>query len=179
LNSEPDSAVQIVVGIGRKMRCRVYTREQAFSLHFCRKADPESKGKVENLIKYVKQNFLYNRPYHNIETLNDEAMGWLGRTANFLPHAVTQKLHFAERILEIPFLTPYRPDVAGSVSLSTYGVRRDNTIYFKGNFSLFRLASIWEGKPRWPCRSWEGNWSYSVPRATHKYAGIRFLWAKG
>lgn len=65
---------------------RTYMREQIFTLHraagrFCRKADPQSKGKVENVVKYVKQNFLYNRTYHNIETLNDEAMGWLGRTA--------------------------------------------------------------------------------------------------
>ena len=120
---------------------RAYTREQAFSLHFCRKADPESKGKVENLVKYVKQNFLYNRPYYNIETLNDEAMGWLGRTANFLPHAVTQKPPYSELILEMPFLTPYRPHVPRSVSLSTYAVRRDNTISFKGNFFSLPLGT--------------------------------------
>src|SRR5690606_38894205 len=50
---------------------RAYTRDQSFDLYFCRKADPQSKGKVENVVKYVKQNFLYNRTYHNIETLND------------------------------------------------------------------------------------------------------------
>ena len=65
---------------------RGYTRAQCFDLYFCRKADPQSKGKVENVVKYVKQNFLYNRTYHNIETLNDEVLGWLGRTANSLPH---------------------------------------------------------------------------------------------
>ena len=30
---------------------RNYTRHQSFTLHFCRKADPESKGKVENVVK--------------------------------------------------------------------------------------------------------------------------------
>ena len=70
---------------------RAYTREKSFTLHFCRKADPQSKGKVENVVKYVKQNFLYNRTYFNIETLNDEVMNWLGRTANALPHAFTKK----------------------------------------------------------------------------------------
>ena len=34
---------------------RAYTREQSFSLHFCRKSDPESKGKVENLVKYINR----------------------------------------------------------------------------------------------------------------------------
>lgn len=52
---------------------RAYTRQQSFSLHFCRKSDPESKGKIESVVKYIKRNFLYNRTYYNIETLNDEA----------------------------------------------------------------------------------------------------------
>jgi len=55
---------------------RAYTREQSFSLYFCRKSDPESKGKVENVVRYVKRNFLYNRTLHTIETLNDEVLGW-------------------------------------------------------------------------------------------------------
>lgn len=59
-----------------------YTRSRSFKLHFCRKADPESKGKVENVVGYVKKNFLYNRAYWDIETLNAEAFAWLARTAN-------------------------------------------------------------------------------------------------
>lgn len=51
-------------------RFKAYTRERKFKLHFCRKSDPESKGKVENVIKYVKQSFLYNRPFEDIEVLN-------------------------------------------------------------------------------------------------------------
>jgi transposase len=86
---------------------RAYTRDQSFDLYFCRKADPESKGKVENVVKYVKQNFLCNRTYHNIETLNDQAMGWLGRTANSLPHGTTKKEPFSELIIEQAFLKPY------------------------------------------------------------------------
>ena len=34
-----------------------------FELHFCRKYDPQSKGKVENVIQYTKKNFLFNRLY--------------------------------------------------------------------------------------------------------------------
>jgi transposase len=124
---------------------RAYTREQSFSLHFCRKADPESKGKVENVVKYVKQNFLYNRTFHNIETLNDEVAGWLERTANYLPHGVTQKSPSSELTLERPFLTPYLPHVAQSVSLSTYAVRKDNTVSFKGNFFSLPLGT-YKGK---------------------------------
>jgi hypothetical protein len=121
---------------------RAYTREQSFALHFCRKSDPESKGKVENLVKYIKQNFLYNRTYHNIQTLNDEAMGWLGRTANLLPHAVTRKMPYSELIIERPFLQPYRAHTFKPVFLSTYAVRKDNTISYKGNFYSLPLGTF-------------------------------------
>lgn len=112
---------------------RAYTREQSFFLEFCRKADPESKGKVENVVKYVKQNFLYNRTFHDIETLNDECMGWMGRTANALPHAFTQKSPCSEWIIEQPFLSPYTASLQKPAPLPTYTVRKDNAISYKGN----------------------------------------------
>ena len=37
---------------------RSYVSYRGFSLHFCRKSDPQSKGKVENVIRYIKYNFL-------------------------------------------------------------------------------------------------------------------------
>ena len=70
---------------------RSYVSQSSFVTHFCRKADPESKGKVENVVKYVKQNFLYNRSFNDIETLNDEARAWLARTANALEHGTIKK----------------------------------------------------------------------------------------
>ena len=124
---------------------RAYMRGQSFALHFCRKADPQSKGKVENVVKYVKQNFLYNRTFHNIETLNDEASGWLGRTANALSHAFTKKEPYSEWIIEQPFLKPHRTYAAKTVPFSTYVVRKDNTISYKGNFYSLPLGT-YQGK---------------------------------
>lgn len=120
---------------------RAYTRSQSFALHFCRKADPQSKGKVENVVKYVKQNFLYNRTFHNVETLNDEALSWLGRTANALPHATTGKVPYDELTTERPFLKQYQMYTTKVVSLSTYAVRKDNSISYKGNFYSLPLGT--------------------------------------
>ena len=120
---------------------RAYTRDQSFDLYFCRKADPQSKGKVENVVKYVKQNFLYNRTYHNIETLNDEVMGWLGRTANILPHGTTKKEPYSELAIEQSFLKPYQACAAKIIPLATYTVRKDNTISYKGNFYSLPLGT--------------------------------------
>lgn len=123
---------------------RAYTRNQSFDLHFCRKADPESKGKVENVVKYVKQNFLYNRAFHNIETLNDEAVAWLGRTANSIAHSTTRKTPHSEWLIEQPFLKPYQAHLQPVPDL-TYAVRKDNSISYKGNFYSLPLGS-YQGK---------------------------------
>src|SRR5690606_11344350 len=104
-----------------------YVRSKGFKLHFCRKSDPESKGKVENVIKYVKQNFLYNRTFHNEETLNDEAVAWLGRTANAMPHSFTKRVPLEEWLIEKVKLKTYTPEKIVMPTIS-YNVRKDNTI---------------------------------------------------
>ena len=112
---------------------KAYVREQSFQLRFCRKSDPESKGKVENVVKYTKQNFLYNRPFEDIEILNYAALAWLSRTANALPHGLTQKQPAAEWEIEQPFLNPYTPIII-KPKTQLYTIRKDNTISWKSNF---------------------------------------------
>lgn len=128
---------------------KAYVRERSFTLHFCRKADPQSKGKVENGVKYVKRNFLYNRPYEDIETLNAAALAWLGRTANTMPHGLTAKLPVAEWEMEKTFLTPY---IAKAIPIQpqSYTLRKDNTLSWKSNF-------------------------YTVPAGTYKGRGSKVL----
>lgn len=53
---------------------------------FCRKSDPESKRKVENVVKYVKGNFLKGRLFEGGEKLNADCLSWLGRTGNGSMH---------------------------------------------------------------------------------------------
>ena len=59
-----------------------YSSQMTFTPVFCRKADPESKGKVENVVGYVKKNFLRGRTYTNAQALNESALEWLTRTGN-------------------------------------------------------------------------------------------------
>src|SRR5690554_2649597 len=49
-----------------------FIQEQNLQMYVCRKGDPESKGKVENLIKYVKYNFLTIRDFACIKKANSE-----------------------------------------------------------------------------------------------------------
>lgn len=44
-----------------------YRDEMGFDLYVCRKADPESKGKVENLVKFVKRSFFATRSFSDLQ----------------------------------------------------------------------------------------------------------------
>jgi transposase len=110
-----------------------YVFEQEFQLHFCKKADPQSKGKVENVVKYVKNNFLYARTYYDLQTLQTEGMAWLQRTGNAMPHSTTKKIPLEEWQNEQPHLKPWvSVKILPSYILRT--VRKDNTFAYLGNF---------------------------------------------
>jgi hypothetical protein len=111
-----------------------YIDSRSFKMHFCRKADPESKGKVENVVQYVKKNFLYNRPYYDIDTLNTEATAWLERTANHLPHNYTKKTPEIEIVIEKKHLNPYTPMTIENKEVKIHHVRKTNSIAYKSNF---------------------------------------------
>lgn len=110
-----------------------YVFEQQFQLHFCRKADPQSKGKVENVVKYVKNNFLYARPWYDLQTLQAQAMAWLQRTGNGMPHATTKKIPLQEWQTEQSHLQSWvSVKIVPSYLLRT--IRKDNTFAYLGNF---------------------------------------------
>ena len=59
-----------------------FIQEQDIKMYVCRKADPETKGKVENLVKYVKHNFFNTRDFPSVEEANAGVCKWLTRRAN-------------------------------------------------------------------------------------------------
>jgi len=59
-----------------------FIEEMDLRMYVCRKSDPESKGKIENLIKFIKRNFLRIRDFENIEEAQERLFKWLNRRAN-------------------------------------------------------------------------------------------------
>lgn len=59
-----------------------FIEEQEICMYVCRKDDPETKGKVENVVKYVKCNFFGTRDFKNLEDANASVFKWLKRRAN-------------------------------------------------------------------------------------------------
>jgi len=111
-----------------------YVSQAHFQCIFCRKADPESKGKVENAVKYVKYNFLRGRTFVSIEQLNEEGVRWLSRTANGLPHQGTRLVPDEVFQTEQAYLNPYygKPEMPYR-DMKEYKVHRTNTISYLGN----------------------------------------------
>lgn len=53
---------------------------------------PRTKGKVERMVAYVKDNFLNGRRFADLNDLNMQALIWLEQTANSRVHATTGKV---------------------------------------------------------------------------------------
>lgn len=61
---------------------KCFIEELGIGMYVCRKSDPETKGKVENSVKYVKKNFLGVRDFKSLEEANESVLKWLKRRAN-------------------------------------------------------------------------------------------------
>lgn len=110
-----------------------YVNQTHIECVFCRKSDPESKGKVENVVKYVKYNFLRGRTFTDITALNDEAIRWLLRTANGLPHNSTKEVPDESFLEERQHLVPCtgHPSMPEN-GMKEYKIHKNNTISYHG-----------------------------------------------
>ena len=73
---------------------------------------PRTKGKVERMVHYVKDNFLNGRSFADLDDLNLQAMNWLNETANSRIHATTGippiELFVKEKLIAYDSIAPYR-----------------------------------------------------------------------
>ena len=130
---------------------RAFVDQQHFEPVFCRKSDPESKGKVENVVKYVKQNFLKGRLFIDAEYLNEECLAWLERTGNGAMHHGIYRIPSDVFKEERDYLQPYYgTPVEPQVEMKEYSVRKDNTISYHCSY-------------------------YTVPSGTYKNAGTHVM----
>ena len=114
---------------------RAFVNEQHFQPVFCRLADPESKGKVENVVKYVKRNFLAGRAFNSLEVLNTEVLQWLEKTGNGKIHGTTRLVPAEEFEIERKYLLPYYGEpVPPKDEPKEYHVRKDNTVRYRTNY---------------------------------------------
>jgi len=109
-----------------------YYRYAGFSIRLCRGHDPQSKGKIEAVVKYVKGNFLTCRTYFGISQLNSEGLAWLDRTANAKIHDTTKMVPdyvFAEELKHLKSA----PLLSEPVLPKTAAIRKSNVVPYRQN----------------------------------------------
>jgi hypothetical protein len=99
-----------------------FTTEQELTLWVCNKADPESKGGIENVVGFVKKNFFSAREITCIEDVYRSLPGWLERKNKRIHQATFQvpQTVFAE--IEKESLRPLVPSVYETLPTSFISV---------------------------------------------------------
>jgi transposase len=116
-----------------------YRQTQRFKVHACRGSDPESKGRIENVIGFIKNNFARNRIYSDLDSWNHQALAWLTRTGNGKMHNSTKQIPeqvFKEEQRYLLPAFPLRHKKTSPESVANLEVRRinkDNTIKYLAN----------------------------------------------
>ena len=82
-----------------------FAADMGFVPKVCRVRRPQTKGKVERLVHYVKNNFFPGRSFADLEDLNRQALNWC-RKADSKVHGTTGKIPLreleAEQLRELP-----------------------------------------------------------------------------
>lgn len=92
-------------------RFHQYATAAGFHIRACEGYDPESKGKVESGVKYVKQNGLYGETFTDWKSLETYLTDWLDTVANKRMHGTTGQQPWAhydheEKVKMQSYLTP-------------------------------------------------------------------------
>ena len=86
-------------------RFHQYATAAGFTIRVCEGYDPESKGKVEAGVKYVKQNGFYGEEFKDWRELDQYVKDWLETIANQRLHGINTAT--AARAFQSPGKTPH------------------------------------------------------------------------
>ena len=113
----------------------VFRQSEKLKIYLCRGADPESKGRVEAVVKFFKNNFAKYRLYSELWQWEEEFKLWLSRCGNNKKHSITKKIPAEVFELEREYLTPisYENNNIIDDNILTRAVRKDNTVFYLGN----------------------------------------------
>ena len=95
-----------------------FMKTVGFETKLCKPRHPFTKGKVERLVRFVKENFLVDRVFSNVTDLNWQALEWCNRQNGIYHRAVDgvpQQLHLSlcgEHLKELPKTSSTTRDVA-------------------------------------------------------------------
>jgi transposase len=151
--------------------------EMGLAMYVCRKADPQSKGKVENTIKYVKHNFLAIRDFEDLADARQALKDWLDRRANGAISQATRRIPREMLEEEREHLRPLRNSIFRKDSL---GGRQPRTVnehsYISAGGSLYSVPTVYRGRTveiyQTPARLFIFDQDSGIQLAEHAVAAI-------
>lgn len=99
-----------------------FANHYGFKARFCKPYRPQTKGKIESGVKYLKRNFLPGRRFQSLEHLNQELEKWLLEVTDVRLHGTTHERPIdrfvAEMLIPMKHVSPYQyiPAIARKVS---------------------------------------------------------------
>lgn len=153
--------------------------EMGFIPKVCAPRRPQTKGKVERLVAYVKNNFLPGRQFVDLLDLNQQAIQWC-RETDLKVHGTTGKIP-AEQLAQEPLLALPAKEVMDKYRWESRTVTRDGFVSFDG----IRYGVPWQYSGRQvQVRLCAGHVEIHLDHtliAKHvaRYSGGRIVWLPG
>lgn len=111
-----------------------FARSWGFTPRLCRAYRPQTKGKVESGIGYVKHNFLCGRNANDLDDLRQQLRVWTAQVANRRVHGTTHRVVAEAWEAEKPCLQPLGKQSPYSFVVETVRrVSRDAFVNYKTN----------------------------------------------
>lgn len=127
-------------------RFHQYATTAGYRIHACEGYDPESKGKVEAGVKYVKQDALYGERFESETALREHVHDWLETVANARTHGTTgrePRAHFEAE--ERAQLRPYRvPPSLLNTTPEQHRRRADKTGLISWKANKYSVPLAWQ-----------------------------------
>lgn len=99
----------------------------------CNKRDPETKGKVESVVRYVKRGFLPGRRFDDLADLRRQSGRWLQEVADEKVHETTGRRPHEAWQEEKRHLLPFKEGFRPRPSFRHRQVRQDGLVKVLGN----------------------------------------------
>ena len=119
------------------------------NIRLCHPYRPQTKGKIENTVKYIRNNFFNGREFHSLEEINSQCFLWLNNV-NSRIHSTTGNIPM--KMLEEEKLNTFK-DTYDVYNKYSRKVSRDCYVSYKGN----RYSVPWKYAGRIAILTEDGN----------------------